>query len=219
MASRVASQGRELIYLFDESVHGGATHWTNLLLNGQMARDFTWESLNSKEATSRTASLIYSSGSTGFPKGIELSHHQLVASAVQNIATIAALAKGGLDDQGASAPLCHMSMSQILGQWAACIRYPSQNLPIIIARNSDFLSVMKYISEFQITSLLIKPSFLVAINKTPEMRENLKDISSLRLLILIGLPLDYGLYEKLIDLWRNRGGKVPVILHSYGMTE
>lgn len=67
-ACQVAFQERKEIHLFDESLHSGTAHWTKLVSFERAAQDFIWESFNTKDAATRTASLIYSSGSTGFPK-------------------------------------------------------------------------------------------------------------------------------------------------------
>ena len=218
-ACQVASRDQKQLFSFDECIGGGVSHWTKLLLSEHEAQNFVWESFNSTDAARKTASLIYSSGSTGFPKGVEMSHHQMIASIVQARSTSNAMPGGGLNHQGASAPLCYMSMSQVVGQTAACINYPNRNMPIIIPNRSDFISVIEYIARHQITSLLINPSFLVAMNKRPELKARLHDISSLRVLISIGSPLDYGQYETFINRRRKEFGKALVVAQIYGMTE
>ena len=92
-------------------------------------------------------------------------------------------------------------------------------MPIIILNRSDFISVVKNISKFQITSLLINPSFLVAMNKRPEMRGRLEEVSSLRVLVLIGSPVDYGQYENFINSWNKESRRTLIALQIYGMTE
>ena len=218
-ACQVAFQERKEIHLFDESLHGSTAHWTKLVSFDRAAQDFIWETFNTKDAATRTASLIYSSGSTGFPKGVEMSHYQLIASIVQTRHTTAAMPQGVLAGFSASAFLCYMSMSQVVGQTRACIDYPNGNMPIIIPNRGDFGSVMENISKFQTTNLLIDPSFLIAINKRPELRERLKEISSLSLLIPIGSPVDYGQYKDFVNLWSEEFGRTLVTSQVYGMTE
>ena len=219
-ACQVASRKSNDIYLFDECLHGGPSHWTKLLLTERVAQDLTWESFTSKDAAMRTASLIYSSGSTGFPKGVEISHYQMIASVMQFRCTNAAMPLGGLfAHEGVSPPLCYMSMSQVLGQITACVNCPNLKVPIIVPNRGDFESVIENISKFQITSLLINPSFLVAMNKRPEIRGRVKEVSSLRVLVLIGSPVDHGQYEAFINLWGKESGRTLSALQVYGMTE
>ena len=218
-AGQVAFQERKDIHLFDECLHGSTSHWTKLFSSERVAQDFIWESFSTKDAATRTASLIYSSGSTGFPKGVEMSHYQLIASIVQSRYTSAAIPHGTSGHLSSSAPLCYMSMSLVLGQTLACINHPNQNMPIIISNRTDFVSVMENISKFQVTSLLIHPSFLIAMNKRPEMRERLAEISSLRFMIPNGSPIDYGQYKEFINLWTKEFGRTLATLQVYGMTE
>ena len=213
-ACQISSQDQKQLFSFDECLDGGVSHWTKLLLSEQVAQNFVWESFNSKDAAGKTASLIYSSGTSGFPKGVEMSHHQMIASVVQPRSSL-----GGLRYEGGPAPLCDMSMSQVLGQMAACISNPNSNTPILISNRGDLVSVIENISRHQVTGILFNPSDLVAMNKRPEMRARLHDISSLRILALIGSPLDYGQYEIFINRWRKEFGRSLVAFQVYGMTE
>ena len=215
-ARRVAFQECKEIHLFDECLHGGPSHWTKLVLSERVAQDFVWESFDTKDAATRTASVIYSSGTTGLPKGVEISHYQLIASIVQSRYT---MPQGYFAHLSASAVLCYMSMSQVVGQTFACIDFSSQNLPIVIPNRSDFVSIMENISKFQVASLFINPSFLVAMNKRPDMRERLEEISSLRLLVPLGSPVDYGQYKDFINRWSMELGRTLLTFQLYGMTE
>ncbi len=217
--SQVASWDCENIYVFDERVSGDECHWTELIVDEQMARDFTWERLTSKDTVSRTTSLIYSSGSTGSRKEVELSHNGMIAAVVQARVTSKSMRDSGLIYEGALATLCYMSLSQVVGQSAACINYPGLNLPIFIANRSDFTSVIGFISKLQLTSFLINPSFIVAMNKRPEMRERLKELSSLRFLEPICSPVDYGQCEEFTNRWSTISRRTLGALQIYGMTE
>ena len=115
-ASEVAPREFEKVYLFDKRMYGSATasHWTELAANEETARDFTCGSLNSRNAAMRTASLIYSSGSTGFPKGVELSHLNNCICGADPWHPCSS-PECDCSGEGVSALLCYMSMSQVVG--------------------------------------------------------------------------------------------------------
>lgn len=75
------------LFTVDEDLEGSNQcpsypHWTQILSPEEASASFEWAQLDSSRASDSTASLIYSSYTSGNPKGVELSHHQIVAAAV-----------------------------------------------------------------------------------------------------------------------------------------
>ncbi|KAI9783833.1 MAG: hypothetical protein M1839_003169 [Geoglossum umbratile] len=82
---------RERVYVFDgEAVgkgDGDTKHWSSLLASEQDGGAFRWEEVSPEEQGKKPVALNYSSGTTGMPKGVVISHRNIIASTAQLIHT------------------------------------------------------------------------------------------------------------------------------------
>ncbi len=92
------------IYTYDKVA--GAKCWTEVLESGKQHADATnLESLKNQITENDLATLVYTSGTTGNPKGVMLSHKNIVS----NFIASEPLAPVGPDDRALSfLPLCHI---------------------------------------------------------------------------------------------------------------
>lgn len=93
-AAKQAGLRRERVYVFDD---GGATfdgvgsdwrragcrHWTALLATEEEGRRFKWR--DEPGMVNDTVCLNYSSGTTGLPKGVEITHRNFVSNTLQHM--------------------------------------------------------------------------------------------------------------------------------------
>ncbi len=91
------------IYSFDKLP--GVKHWTEILELGSEDPDEELESIKAAIKADDLATLIYTSGTTGAPKGVMLSHHNIVSN------LLASTERLPVDSEGRALsflPLCHV---------------------------------------------------------------------------------------------------------------
>ncbi len=124
------------------------------------------------------AALPYSSGTTGLPKGVMLTHRNLVANAVQ----CGPFYTGSGDVTLAVAPFFH-----IMGMAVAMVGGLCRGATLVTMPRFDFEQCLRAIQEHGVTSAVVAPPVTVALAKHPLVERY--DLSSLRLLTSGGAPL------------------------------
>jgi acyl-CoA synthetase (AMP-forming)/AMP-acid ligase II len=153
--------------------------------------------------------LPYSSGTTGLPKGVMLTHRNLVA----NVAQCLPLLKTGADEKIiAVLPFFHIYgltvlMNQGLALGGAVVTLPRFDL-------EDFL---RTIQDQKITRAFVAPPILLALAKHP-LVDNY-DLSSLTSILSGAAPLDEQLALSAQDRLRKGADTGVVVGQGYGMTE
>jgi acyl-CoA synthetase (AMP-forming)/AMP-acid ligase II len=124
------------------------------------------------------ATLPYSSGTTGLPKGVLLTHRNLVANAVQ----CGPFYTGPDDVVLAVAPFFH-----IMGMAVALVGGLCRGATLVTMPRFDFEQFLRAIEHHRVTSTVVAPPITVALAKHPLVDGH--DLSSLRLLTSGGAPL------------------------------
>ncbi|MGA8706399.1 MAG: long-chain-fatty-acid--CoA ligase, partial [Steroidobacteraceae bacterium] len=149
------------------------------------------------------ATLLYTSGTTGRPKGVMLGHKglmHLASHAVRN------WSKWGADDINLiTVPQFHVGgvVMLLVGMLAGGLT--------ILHAGFDPTSVLRALNQDRITRMFLVPSMIHALLQTPECEST--DFSSLRLLMYAASPMPRDVLQRAIDVMR-----CPMA-HVYGMTE
>ncbi|GHG78148.1 AMP-binding protein [Streptomyces griseocarneus] len=150
------------------------------------------------------ALLPYSSGTTGHPKGVMLSHASLVAG----MAAMAAAHRVGADETVlATGPLTHVYALQ-------CALHPAlrAGARAVTMRRFELTLMLRLIEEYGVTRIYLTPAVLAALARAPEAAAR-HDLSTLRLVVSASAPLGAGLHHRAEALLR-----APVV-EGFGMTE
>lgn len=227
----LAKLDRECIFLFEDifppwndcimqksdGVSVPKQHWNKLVASIEVGMKFTWEELDTPESTKRTAILIYSSGTTGLPKGVECTHRNLVSNISQLIHMEtdknASPASPGSSNQRRS--LCTLPMYHGLGLiYYVCVA-PKAGIQVFLMKRFHYTDMLSHIERHRITELILVPPILVAIAKHPAVQAGRYNLSSVRKVMAGAAPLGLEITTKFEAIW---AGKVKV-RQAWGMSE
>uniref|UniRef100_A0A6N2K2Y6 4-coumarate--CoA ligase n=1 Tax=Salix viminalis TaxID=40686 RepID=A0A6N2K2Y6_SALVM len=154
-----------------------------------------------------TATLLYSSGTTGESKGVVSSHKNLIAM-VQTIVERFRL------NEGSHKFVCTVPMFHIYGLAAFATGILASGSTIIVLSKFEMGEMLSTIEKYQATYLPLVPPILVAmINGADQIRAKY-DFSSLQSVLSGGAPLS----KEVIEGFSNNYPGVT-ILQGYGLTE
>jgi acyl-[acyl-carrier-protein]-phospholipid O-acyltransferase/long-chain-fatty-acid--[acyl-carrier-protein] ligase len=150
----------------------------------------------------KEAVLLFTSGSSGEPKGVVLSHHNLIGNVTQFTVMLDA---GPEDSLLASLPFfhsfgCTVTLWYPLIEGTPIVTYPS---PLEAAKNAAL------VEKYKITVLLATPTFLRAYLRKAESEQ----LRSARLVIVGAEKMPLDLSEKFFERFGKR------VMEGYGLTE
>jgi long-chain acyl-CoA synthetase len=199
MAEAIASAARVrplLIHVGEGPVPGGMLSYQQLILDASPVDD-------AFRGGNDLASIMYTGGTTGLPKGVMQSHMNLWTAAIARIADVPVPADSLTLH---IAPMFHMAaMSRV-------ILISLLGLPNIFVPGFDALDVMRTIEREQITDILMVPTMLQALIMHPEFARH--DLGCLRTLTYGASPIAVPLLELALKVLPNVG-----FYQGYGMTE
>ncbi len=147
--------------------------------------------------------LPYSSGTTGFPKGVMLTHTNLIANLVQ--------CEGALDVHDGEVVLAVLPFFHIYGMQVLMNFFLSRGSTIVTVPRFDLQQSLELIQQHRITRLFAVPPIVLALAKHPLVDEY--DLSSLRQVFSGAAPLGAELAEEASKRINCE------VVQGYGMTE
>ena len=147
--------------------------------------------------------LPYSSGTTGFPKGVMLTHTNLVANLVQ--------CEGALDVRDGEVVLAVLPFFHIYGMQVLMNFFLSRGSTIVTVPRFDLQQCLELIQQHRITRLFAVPPIVLALAKHPLVDQY--DLSSLRQVFSGAAPLG-------AELAQEASHRINCeVVQGYGMTE
>ncbi|RFU31232.1 hypothetical protein B7463_g5118, partial [Scytalidium lignicola] len=158
------------------------------------------------------AFLVYSSGTTGHPKGVMLSHENIVANTLMNDAMEGGRMtwNGGKDGKGDKI-IAFLPFYHIYG--LTCLIHQSMytGLELVVMAKFDLEKFCSHIQNFKISFAYVVPPVVLALAKHPVVAKY--DLSSIRMMNSGAAPLTRDIVEA---VWTRL--KVPV-KQGYGLSE
>ncbi len=185
------------IYVIGDFEGDGAKPFTDLLGDPDEAPEVEIDPAND------LAALPYSSGTTGLPKGVMLTHRNLVANLNQTVVT-----QQLSEDEVVIGvlPFFHIYGMQVimnLGLW--------RGATVVTMPRFDLEQFLSLIEEHKVTRAFVVPPIALALAKHPEVENH--DVSSLEVIMSGAAPLGAELSEAV----EKRTGAVTI--QGYGLTE
>jgi len=148
-----------------------------------------------------TAWLLYTSGTTGFPKGAMLTHRNLMIAALNSVIEY----EYGTDERNMVAfPLCHVS-----GYTVTCTFF--RGGLIVLCPMFEAELWLQLVEKHRITTTAMAPTMLNFVLQHPNL--NKYDVSSLR-------GIGYGAAAMPVEVLRKAIDKFgPIVFSGFGMTE
>ncbi|KAB1203584.1 4-coumarate--CoA ligase-like 5 [Morella rubra] len=154
-----------------------------------------------------TATLLYSSGTTGASKGVLGSHKSLIAM-IQIV-----LSRFKLDD-GDHKFICTVPMFHIYGLAVFALSLLASGTTVVILSKYEMHDMLSAIAKYRVTYLPLVPPILVAlVNNAEQIRSNY-DLSSLQCVLSGGAPLGKEVIEGFVERY-----PAVTVLQGYGLTE
>ncbi|KAL0438321.1 UNVERIFIED_CONTAM: 4-coumarate--CoA ligase-like 5 [Sesamum latifolium] len=154
-----------------------------------------------------TATLLYSSGTTGASKGVVSSHRNLIAM-VQTVVNRFKL------DEEEQTFICTVPMFHIYGLVAFATGLIASGSTVVILSKFEMDEMLMAIQKFSATYLPLVPPILVALVNHAETIRKKYDLSSLHTVLSGGAPLSKEVIEGFSEKYPN-----VTILQGYGLTE
>ena len=150
------------------------------------------------------AGLFYTGGTTGFPKGVMLSHRNMVTSAMGSQATYPFVIPGGTLLH--AAPMFHLAD---LAAWAAQSMVGGTH---VVVPMFEPTSVLAAIQEHGVTNALLVPTMIQVLADHPAVPDH--DLSSMRVILYGASPITAAVLDRAAKAFPQAD-----FIQAYGMTE
>ncbi|KAF2153565.1 4-coumarate-CoA ligase [Myriangium duriaei CBS 260.36] len=201
------------IFLFSDTPcqpNSSIQDWSTFLPTPSASSRWSWPHLPS----STVAVLNYSSGTTGLPKGVMITHGNIIANVLQSLYMRSLASATTTTPSPSPSPERWLGFSPLyhaFGQLWTISAAAYTHTPVYLMRSFALPSFLSHLQTHRITHLQTAPPVLVLLAKRPEVASH--DLSSLRNILCGAAPLS-------ADLQNAVSQKLNVkVVQTWGMTE
>jgi acyl-CoA synthetase (AMP-forming)/AMP-acid ligase II len=213
-AASKAGIPRSRIFQFSDTENPpqhGIPDWRSMIGSDSQGASYRWPELTPSEARSTVATINYSSGTTGLPKGVCVSHTNLVANVEQTVFMRYAHKPYPFEARPQERWVGFLPLYHAYGQLYTILMAIRLAVPVYVMREFRYEEFLAVIGRYRITSLQIAPPILVMLSKRPETSRF--DLSSVKDVLCGAAPLSRELQnecQRRFNMQINQG---------WGMTE
>ena len=155
------------LYVFSDVEHkemDGIRDWRSLLGSLEESEEYNWPRLSEKDSKRQIATVNFSSGTTGLPKGVMITHFNLIANVEQclYLRTLKKQIQNTQERWVGFLPLFHA-----YGQLHAIIMAAKIPIPVYIMTTFVYEDLLQTIQTHKITELHVAPPVVVLLAKHP----------------------------------------------------
>lgn len=211
-AAKAAGLSDSNLYLFSDTEHepiDGIKDWRAMLGTPSEASRYQWPRLDGELSTKQIATVNYSSGTTGLPKGVMITHHNLIANVEQS--KFMKAVEGGSEALSQERWIGFLPLYHAYGQLFSILMSTKLRTPVFIMSAFVFEDFLRIVQDQKITNLSVAPPILVMLSKHPATSKY--DLSSVMAVGCGAAPLSKSLQNECSSRFNFRIGQ------GWGMTE
>jgi 4-coumarate--CoA ligase len=212
--ARLAGISKDRLFQFTDSecetVHG-VRDWRSIVASVQEAESWQWDELGEKSLTT-VATINFSSGTTGLPKGVCITHHNLISNTAQGIFNRLATTKFSIEQPPPARWLAMLPLYHAYSQlYTINIALKLRGVEVYVMRSFVLKDYLSCIQTYKINELQTVPPVIVMLAKRPEVANY--DLSSVEQILCGAAPLKSDLQNQVSTRFN------LVIVQGWGMTE
>lgn len=213
-AAKGAGLPADRVFLFSDDPNApyeGCKDWRSFLPSAAEGDAYEFPSLSEHESMTTTATVNYSSGTTGLPKGVEVSHHNLIANLDQTIFMRYLNKPWNADTRPREVWIGFLPLYHAYGQLYTIAMAQKLQIPVYIMKKFEYEPFLQTIQDQRVTTLQIAPPIMIMLSKRPETFKY--DLSSVTDILCGAAPLSKELQNQV-------SRKLDCeIVQGWGMTE
>ncbi|RAO70812.1 uncharacterized protein BHQ10_006824 [Talaromyces amestolkiae] len=160
-----------------------------------------------------TAFVCYSSGTSGLPKGVMISHRNVIANSIQICTFEETFRPKSTDKPNTESSLCLLPQSHIYALVYMCHAVPFRGDALIVLPKFDIMTFLDSIQRFHINTLFLVPPIIITMLRNKDLMKKY-DMSSVTSIFSGAAPLGAETAKELQGVFPDWA-----IRQGYGLTE